>query len=89
MDNAGHHFRHVDLAQTLEEHHQRLGPGGIGVVVEKRLRVHALVVQVLKTLIALRYWVIDVGRGRMFARDFLTGRGGRSIQATGRGQAIV
>jgi hypothetical protein len=60
-DDAGHHLRHVDLANPLEEHHQRLRASVEVGIIEERLGVHPLVVQVLKPLVAARDGVVDVG----------------------------
>ena len=52
-DDAGHHLRHVDLAQPLVEHHQRLVARRELLVVEERLGVDAHVVGVVEALVAL------------------------------------
>jgi len=59
-DDAGHHLRHVDFSQALEEHHERLRAWTKIRIVEKRFRIDALVVQVLKALVAAGNRVVNV-----------------------------
>ena len=68
-DDRRHHLRHVDLAEPLVQHHQRLRAGRERLVVQEGLGVHPLVPRVGEPLVTLRNRVVDVGRDGVAARN--------------------
>src|SRR5262249_35581984 len=75
-DDTRHHFGHVDFAEPLVEHHERLGPRRLRLVVEERLRIDALVPRIGEPLIALGNGVVCVGLCGVAALNRLSRIGG-------------
>ena len=62
-DDAGHHLGHVDFAEALVIHHERLRCGRKRFVVEEGLGVDAHVVGIGEAFVAARGAVVDVRSG--------------------------
>ena len=89
VDDPGHHLGNVDLAEPLVQHHQRLRLRVEGRVVQERLGVHPLVVQVDEPLVPSRDAVVNVGRRRVPPGDLNARRLVGPVEPPGGGEPVA